>query len=138
MCLELLFKKTTFEKAGEGFKVVRKDKRGNYYCHLSGDRGKSLPMGEWINEHNFRSYQFITSRTIHELEDVAYSFGWHVWESLRAAKEWLNCMVNSGLVVIRVRYRKVVAKGRQETEYHNRNVTVAQEIYIEEEVYADT
>lgn len=122
MCLSMVDEKPQ-RKSGVGYKVLEK-KDGQY---LSWDyipnAGTKYPMGEWIKDHKRNS--------ISTYGGVDYKPGYHIALSkpIRVMKrnEWYATI----LVMIKCRFRKVVATG-YDGSYGQ--VVVAREMMLLEEV----
>jgi hypothetical protein len=124
MCLEKLenFKvKLNEEGIGTGYKVFRVED-GELYGEIV-RREKVRRVAVWLKERNFREPKGSNLKLI----DAKYEKGWHIFLSKGSAYDW---GIEDRLVIKRIRYRGVVAKGRN---VDRNRVVVAKEIFIPKE-----
>jgi len=127
MCLQNVNKtyKGAGKKARIGYKVFEPSPKGyapqySFYIGPKRIRGR-----KWINERAYRGFkyrEYLRSSRNHR----TYPTGWHLLGSKKDARCWLAGCANSRLVIVKVKYRKVVAKGEQ----RHIGVIVAKEIYV--------
>lgn len=99
MCLSTIIKGAPAPK-GYGWKVVKVN-NGRFSYKVR--PGSELRFGRWLQAND----------TILQASDFStYKSGFHIFDSRRAARDYKN---NQSGVVVRVKYRKVVAVGTQST-----------------------
>jgi len=129
MCLA---KKGRFKPCTVGYKVVRRS-NGAYKGELWGE--KTMPVGEWLNETDYRERAFRGEKRLFcEVSEVEYRMGWHVFHDLASALRWREIRKN---VVVKVEVAEPVATGYQNLglmSYDGHKTTVAKQIKILEEV----
>lgn len=125
MCLETLqnFKvKLNKDGIGIGYKVF-KLKAGALYGEIV-RKEKVRRVGVWLKERNFRAPKGSNLKMI----NGKYKEGWHIFLRRRSAYDW---GIEEGLVIKRIRFRGIVAKGRN---VDRNRVIVAKEIFIPKEM----
>lgn len=122
------------ERELSGWKVFYREPNGSlqslFYGAVRWPAG--LPIGTWVHE---RAGRIDPSERVgpprfgtRVSRQPTYHLGWHVFRTRRAAEAY-RCAEHEAEVVRRVRYRKMVVRGRQE----GYRVDVALELFIEPE-----
>jgi len=133
MCLERVTARELV--SGEGYKILEKF-NGKLYPPIFRKKSydslhiKSLPVGKWLNEKDFRQNKH-TKRTYIKCSKTnqRYQYGWHI-HSQHFIPLGISGTPENYLKVYKVKYRNVVAVGNEDT---SRVVIVAKEIFIEKE-----
>jgi len=101
---------------GIGFKKMQKS--GAQY--VAPIQGGVYEVGKWLKAN--------TKETISADSGEDYKAGFHIFLSEKDAQDYNMTMG----VVVRVRYRKVTAYGKNEVDYHSKgNCVIASEMFIE-------
>ena len=123
MCLDQLKNFKVHKKVG--YKVVKK-KNGRFHTKMCGKR-KTLHPREWLNADDWNVDRV---KYGHIGWGEKYPLAWHIFVSKRGAINWRD----EDDSVVRVKFRKVVAKGVQYHNGKNPHIVVAQEMMILGEV----
>lgn len=127
MCLTKLGKfkvKLDENGVGTGWKVFAKMKN-KLYLDFRGTQ-HPRPKNQWLNEKDYRWKEDKVRGRIY-YDNFKYKFGWHIMKTKRSAEKWMEgAFFGNGDVVMKVKFRKVVATGIQ----MKKQVIVAKEIFI--------
>ena len=112
---------------GVGWKIFKKRWRdgklvGEFY------NSTVLLKNRWLDEQDFRMGAF-KNKNYKRIES-RYPFGWHIFLKRKDAKEWGGIEGDSSRIILKVKFRRVVATGYQG---NNRAIVVAKELLIPNE-----
>jgi hypothetical protein len=130
MCLTTIIERsTTIKRSGTGYKVFNITLFG-LTGPFQGREDRELPVGQWINEKDFRGPEGYKSHLSYRHVDKRgnclggkYPYGWHIYVSKTAA----NNRSRVEQVIKKVRYRQARTLGRQDGVL----IVVAKEMFIE-------
>jgi len=116
MCLDFVEQYDYVESEGlVGFKVGTVENG----IFTSADMGYKCPINTWVTDHN--------EERIESSFSGIYRSGFHIFACIEAAKLWCDLLGHRNKIIVQVRFRSVVASGRQFGAW----VVVARELYIE-------
>lgn len=135
MCLSKVDEVT--KEYTEGYKVFNVNEanglgiQGEYYT-LEKFKLDGYPKRKWIkcNPGIINGKRIVTAT---EIIKFTYPAGFHFFTSLENAKLWYEGF--TGDTIFKVKVRNILCSGQQETRGEILEVGVAEEMYIEEEVY---
>ena len=130
MCLDSLRR---FKSIDVGYRVLHRDfEDAHYYPLCYYDRDKSLLIGVWLDESDYRPENCQEAKGIYLKPNTTYPFGWHTFQTLKGAREWRG----DGFCVsiVKVAIKDIVATGIQDAGDNNYHVVVSKKIKILEEV----
>jgi len=104
-----------------GWKVITIDKQKETFCSSF---NKCRSLNKWIKCRKKISDTLNSCYSDTRQEEAQYPYGFHIFTTRKGARSWK--MYNKEKIV-RVRYRRVVARGMQ----YNYGCVIAKEMYVE-------